>query len=253
MKRAALRRVGRIDLIDLQAISDSLGRDFIPHPFVMTTPSRFDSYQEYQTYLAAIGHRLTDGDLRDAQQWVTSYVDADIRVECVVSIVGSSRGRLLAHRRGQLGFLAVQNDEHHCVDIYAVPPYELGPAIAGSLALTQPGRHSAIVIPGLTRTPPRDTEADSAVLQRDSGPGPASVARSRVTRYTRVQSRWQPARDWGFDRGKDTVACVAISDDGDYIYAPGFERLTPMTAASLRDRIDALIADDVVSLRESRS
>lgn len=255
MKRAALRRVGRIDLIDLQAITDSLGRDFLPHPFVVLKPSRFPSQQEYSSYVEAIPERLAQGDLRDLKQWITSYVEADIRVECVVSIVGSPRGRLLAHRQGQLGFVAAQDSADHVVDVYAVPPFDLGPAVAGSLALSQPGMHSKIVIPGLVRETATARVNDGLqppVLQRDGWRGPLSVPRSQVARYTRVQSRYLPARDWGFDRTKNTVACVTIKDDGDYIYAPKFEYLTPMTRQSLADRIDDLIAEDVARLRNLR-
>jgi hypothetical protein len=255
MKQAALRRVGRIDLIDLQAISDSLGRDFLPHPFVVLQPSRFSSQQEYSSYVAAIPERLAKGDLREVKQWVTSYVEADIRVECVVSIVGSPRGRLLAHRQGQLGFVAAQDSADHVVDVYAVAPFDLGPAIAGSLALSKPGMHAKIVIPGLVREASAASGKDGLdprILQRDGGRRPLSAPRSSVARYTRIQSRCQPARDWGFDRNKSTVACVTIKDDGDYIYAPEFEYLTPMTRQSLAGRIDDLIAEDVARLRNLR-
>ncbi|QPI36534.1 hypothetical protein I2456_18895 [Mycobacterium kubicae] len=248
-----MSRIGQIDLVDVQAISDSLGRDFLPHPFVVSQPSRFDSYQEYEDYLAAIHGRLAGGDLVNFDQWVTSYVHADIRVECVVSIVGAPRGRLLAHRRGPLGFLAVQNSEDHVVDVYAVSPYDLGLAIAGSLALTNAGTTPRIVIPGLVRRPHgASAEEDLAVLRRESNAGPVSIPRSHVARYARIQSRWQPARDWGFDRTKKTVAYVCIKDDGDYIYAPGFDYLTPMTLSSLHNRLDEMIAEDVTRLRDSR-
>lgn len=256
MKRAALSRVGRLELVDLQAISDKLGRDFLPHPFVVLQPSRFGSYQEYESYLAAVPGRLEGGDLQDFAPWITSYINADIRVECVVSIVGARRGRMMAHRRGQSGFVAAQNDEEHCVDVFAVAPYELGPAVAGSLALTQPGKHSAIVIPGLVR-PPAEPKADKdeapVIMSRDITRGRVSIARSHVLRLARIQSHWQPARDWGFDRSKSTVSCVNVSDDGDYIYAPDFDYLTPMTMDNLADRIDAMIAEDVARLRQSRS
>ncbi|WP_065160401.1 ESX secretion-associated protein EspG [Mycobacterium asiaticum] len=254
MKRAALSRVGRIDLVDLQAISESLGRDFLPHPFVVPEPSRFDSYQEYEAYVAAVPERLAHGDLREFNQWLTSYVNSDIRVECVVSIVGAPRGRLLAHRHGQTGFLAAQNSAEQCIEVYRVSPYELGSAITGSLALTKPGTHSRIAIPDLVRVSPRDGghDAVSTVLQRDSGRRNISIPRSELSRYTRVQSRCQPARDWGFDRRKNTAACVTIKNDGDYIYAPNFEYLTPMTPQLLSERIDALIAEDVASLRSLR-
>ncbi|KQH79201.1 hypothetical protein AO501_14105 [Mycobacterium gordonae] len=255
MKRPALSPVGSIDLVDLQAVSDSLGRDFIPHPFVVLRQSRFGSYQQYQDYVAAIPERIARGDLRSISRWVASYQEADLRVECVVSIVGSQRGRIMAHRRDQLGFIAAQNYENDCVDIFEVSPYELGAVIAGSLALTQPGTHPKVVIPGLVRQPfpaGGGSDSDSSVVQRDSRTGRVSVPRNKVTRYTRIQSRWRPARDWGFDRRKTTVATVAVSNDGDYIYSPGFDYLTPTTMQNLGSRIDAAIAEDVADLRESR-
>ncbi|OBJ52924.1 hypothetical protein [Mycobacterium sp. 1423905.2] len=253
MKRAALSRVGRIDLVDVQAISDNLGRDFIPHPFVVSQPSPFDSYQEYENYLAAIPERLARGDLSAFDQWITSYLHAEIRVECVVSMVGAPRGRLLAHRRGPLGFLAVQDSKDHVVEVYTVSAYDLGLAIAGSIALTNPGTHSRIIIPDLVRPPHGASAADDfAVLRRERNAGSVSIPRSHVVRYTRIQSRWQPAREWGFDRSKKTVGYVCIKDDGDYIYAPGFDYLTPMTLSGLHNRVDELIAEDVTRLRHSR-
>lgn len=256
MKRAALDYVGRLDLVDLQALSDSVGREFLPHPFVQQRPTRFANYEEYAAHRAAAPGRLRDGDLSDFNAWFTGCLNADIRVECVVSIVGAPRGRLLAHRRGESGFLAAQRSEDHAVDIYTVSPYDLGLAIVGALALTQPGKHPKIVIPEFVRQPtPSVGEEDSGFtirqldLQSDAKP----VPRTDVKRYTRIQSRWQPARDWGFDRTKDLAVYVAIDDDGDYLYAPKFHYLTTMTARNLADRIDSLIADDVANVREFRS
>lgn len=254
MKQVALNHVGRLDLVDLQALSDSIGRDFMPHPFVQFRPTRFADYDEYAAYTAAAPDRLSHGDLREFNQWFSSYLNADLRVECVVSIVDAPRGRILAHRRGELGFIAAQRTTDHVIDVYTVLPYDLGPAIAGSLALTRPGRQAKIVIPEFVRHPATgaDDDAELAIREQVVGSEAVSVPRSAVTRYTRVQSRWQQARDWGFDRDKDVVVCVAIDDDGDYIYAPGFHHLTPMTGQNLSDRIDALIAEDVARLRESR-
>lgn len=253
MKQATLTRVGSISLVDLQAICHSVGRDFIPHPFVLTRPSGIEILDEYLAYTAAIPERLRDGDLHDIGQWFRSYVDADIRVECVVSIVGAPRGRILAHRQGQLGFIAAQRSEDHVVEIYAVAPYDLGPAIAGSLKLTQPGRHPKAQIPEFLRQPSApDSDDGFAIRHRDHRSNTVSLPRAKVLRYTRIQSRWQIARDWGFDRDKDLVVYVAIEGDGDYIYEPGFEYLTPMNQRDLSRRIDVLIAADVARLRTLR-
>ncbi|WP_205874003.1 ESX secretion-associated protein EspG [Mycobacterium camsae] len=253
MKHVALNRVGSIDLVDLQAISDSTGRDFLPFPFAQLRPTRFASFQEYASHAAAAPERLRHGDLRDFHLWFTTYLNADIRVESVVSIVGAPRGRILAHRCGQSGFIAAQRSEDHVIDIYAVPPFDLGPAITSALALTGPGRHPKIVIPEFVRTKSRgDDSREVSVRSTEASSDALSVPRSKVLRYTRIQSRWQPARDWGFDRSKDVLVYVAIGDDGDYIYSPKFVYLTPMTAGNLSERIDQLIADDIARLRAQR-
>lgn len=254
VKRAALTRVGRLDLIDLQALCDSYGREFLPHPFAHLRSSPFACYHEYAAHRTAVRDRLSEGDLSELNPWFSSYLDADIRVECVVSTVGAPRGRLLAHRRGQLGFIAAQRPDEHLIEVYTVLPYELGPAIAGALTLTQPGKHARIAIPHFLRraaSSPGDDE-DVRVQYRDLDSEAVSVAPAQVTRCTRVQSHWKPARDWGFDHTKNAVVWVTTKDDGDYIYTPNFEFLTPMTARGLTVRIDELIAQDIDQARQSQ-
>lgn len=257
MKRVALNQVGRLDLIDLQAISDSYGREFMPHPFVHLRSSPFASYQEYEVHKIAVRDRLCRGDLSDFNRWFSTYLDADIRVECVVSSVVAPRGRLLAHRRGQHGFIAAQRPDDHVVEVYAVSPYEIGPAITEALTLTTPGRHAKIAIPDFVRRTVQPSSFDVneivPLVHRDRHTDTVSVPRSQVTRCVRVQSHWGPAREWGFSHSKKAVVCVAVEGDGDYLYTQSFEFLTPMTAHSLTSRINDLIAEDVAQVRRSQS
>ena len=48
--RADLHQIGSIDLTDLDILSKSYGRDFLPYPFMLTRPSRFSTRNEYVNY-----------------------------------------------------------------------------------------------------------------------------------------------------------------------------------------------------------
>ena len=252
-ERVALNRAGSIEVAGVAALSESYGRDFMPHPFAHTRSSEFAGLDDYTAYVTATLDRINHGDLRALKQWFVAYVNADIRVECAVENPGAPRGRLMAHRCGDAGYLAVQQPDADIVEVYTVSPYQLGAAIAGSLELTTPGKHQKIVIPEFAGRRTSDAEAPVTRQHRvDTVNEEINVPYAEMTRYARVQSHWQPARDWGFDRGKNAVVCVRIGDDGEYIYAPGFAHLTPMTARVLARRIDELIAEDVAAVRQAR-
>lgn len=257
VERVALKRAGSIEVAGLTALSESHGRDFMPHPFAHTRPSEFANLDEYNAHAAEVLDRINNGDLRALKHWFASYVDADIRVECAVENPGAPRGRLVAHRRDESGYLAVQQPDADVVDVYTVSPYQLGAAIAGSMQLSGPGKNAKIVIPEFARRPEgagddEDTADRVAIQHRVEIRETVNVPYAEMTRYARVQSHWQPARAWGFDRGKNAVVWVRIGDDGEYIYAPGFTHLTPMTARGLARRIDELIAEDVAAVRAAR-
>lgn len=247
-----LKRLGRIDLADLNIINEYLGREFLPFPLVPTLPNRFAYYDEYAAHAASVPDRFNHGDLMVLKKWFATFSDADLRVECRVQYFGGDipSERMLAHRCDQLGFLAIQQPDD-IVEIFTLSPYDLGPAIAASVDLTNPGAHTAVVIPEFVPLSLRD-RADDGPDQHRVSRAPIAVPKAEVRAYATVQSHRRPARDWGVDQETDAVVWVRVADDGEYIYVAGYESAKPMTRQSLRDRIDQLIAADVTFLRRSR-
>lgn len=253
MDPATLNQIGTIKVVGVDALSESHGREFMPHPLAHTRSSPFANLDEYAVYAAEVVDRVVHGDLGGFRQWFSSYVKADLRVECTVDTAGGRRGRIVAHRSDQSGFLAAQQADDDLVDVYTLSPYEIGAAITACSPLTAPGKRSKLTIPDFGHGPGGGTETDAVAVRAQIDPLDGLVVpRSEVTVFARVQSRWQPARDYGFDPSKKAVVWVQISDDGDYIYVPGFTHLTPMSARTLADRIDELIAEDVAAIRQSR-
>lgn len=253
--RVSLKRIGQLELVGLDALTETSGLEYMPHPFAHTRSSPFSGMDEYTRYANALVDRVHHGELRDLGKWFASYRAADLRVECLISRAkGAAPQRLMAHRRADAGYLAAQQPDEDVLDVYALSPFELGAAIAGSVELSNPGTRSKIVIPELAgRRPGRQEGADSVPLRSDSvtNPDEEVVPSAQITAFARVQSRWQPAREWGFDRQKKAVVWVHVEDDGDYIYAPGFTHLTPLTTRGLSRRIDQLIAEDIAALTEA--
>lgn len=254
--KAALHKVGGIDLTDLDIISRSYGRDFLPYPFRLTRPNRFTTLNEFREYAISVPDRFNHGDLRTFRRWAASYAHAEIRVECHVQYIPDTTPsvRVVANRVGDLGYLARQRPDEDVVDVYQVSPYDLGRAIADSVELTQPGGLPEIVIPEYT--PPADnadtTEGFTLKDVADTTTA-TEVRRASVTAFGTVQSHWRPTRRWGLDRGKNTAVWVRIKDDGEYLYAADAYVAKPMTTPVLVERTDALIAEDVAALREFRS
>lgn len=257
MSSVALKRVGRIGLNDLAAISEFSGRDFLPYPFVFRRPVEGDSYDNAVT----APDRFKHGDLQLFKPWFTTYMSADIRVECEVRHLGgvdTPKQRIMAHRSGQSGFIATQSGDDP-VEVFALSPFELGPAVAGTAALTKPGKNPRIVIPEyVPPAAPRtrgDTEVGALAPLNRTGVFSydyTKVPETAVTMYATAQSHWQPARNWGLDRYKRAIAWVGIKGDGDYIYTPDNSHATPLNARILSERINQLIAEDVLALRAFR-
>lgn len=256
-ERIALNSVGEVTVLGLEAISESYGRDFMPHPFTHTQPSPFRNFDEYAESAADTVDRFNHGDLQVLGQWFTSYMRADIRVECVSDAAGQKRMRLVAHRSDQLGFFAAQLPDKDLVKVYSLSPYDLGAAIVAWVSTTQPGKHPQLRVPGLTRqslAPHGNDSPGVSVRQRAAvSPGTGSaVPETAMVKFTLVQSHWQPPRDWGFDHRKNAVVWVQFEDDGDYLYRPERGYFQPVTAAALRRRVDEHIAADVAVIRENR-
>lgn len=248
----SLQRLGRIEVRDLRVISEYLGRDFLPFPLIPTVPHRFADLGAYRDYARTVPDRFKHGDLAVFGKWFATYAEADIRVECRVQHfpADTPSTRLLAHRSGELGFLAEQQADD-VVDMFTLSAYDLGPAVAGTVELTNPGTRPGIVIPEYVPQALRGRATTDS--DRTWGVGaPVSVSKDAVIAYGTVQSHCRPARTWGLDQDKDAVVWVRLRDDGDYIYASGYRSATPMSRRDLSGRIDELIAADVASLRLSR-
>lgn len=253
--RTDLHQIGSIDLLDLDIISRSYGRDFLPYPFMLTRSSKFVSEKDFRDYATSVPDRFNHGDLRVFRRWAAAYAYSDIRVECRVQYIASDTPsiRIVAHRVGELGYLATQRADEDVVDVFEVPPLDLSRAIVESIDLVKPGDRSDIVIPEYLGSP-ETTEAseDFTIREEDDAANGTEIRRADVTAFGTVQSHWRPTRRWGFDRGKEAAIWVRIRDDGEYLYAKDFSRARPMRDATLAERIDALIAEDVKVVRNFR-
>lgn len=249
-----LTRLGSIDVLDIEVISRYLGREFAPFPFTGTRPHRFTAGADYTSYARGLPDRFNHGDLRIFRSWFDAHMNADIRVECRVQFIPADTPfvRVTGHRLGQTGFLAVQRPDIDVVDVYTVSPYDLGAAIAGLAELTEPGSHANIVIPEYIPQSLRDDTNPQRVALGPLAKGVLVIPSARVSAYATVQSHRHPARTWGVDQDSDAVVWVRISDDGEYIYVPGFHQAIPMTRRLLAERVDRLIAADVAVLRGFR-
>jgi hypothetical protein len=248
-------QVGTLDLLDLNAISEFYGSDFLPYPFMFTQGPRFATRDEAATYAGAVPDRLLHGDLNCFLECVAAYDAADIRVECRVQHIPADTPslRLIAYRAGHLGFFASQRADVDLIDVYTLSPYDLSLAIADAVSLTQPGMHNAIVIPEyVPRGKAEYDRGDFVVHHRLASHAGVTVPASEITVYATVQSHWRPTRKWGLDRGKRALVWVRVNDDGEYMYVADQSCATPMTGSLLREEIDRLIADDVAVLREFR-
>ncbi|WAJ46369.1 hypothetical protein OK015_07845 [Mycobacterium sp. Aquia_216] len=248
-------QLGTLDLLDLNAISEFYGSDFLPYPFMFTQGPRFATRDEATAYAGAVPDRFLHGDLNSFMECVAAYDAADIRVECRVQYIPADTPslRLIAYRAGHLGFFASQRPDADLIDVYTLSPYDLGPAIADAVTLTQPGMHNAIVIPEYVPRGKAEYDREDFVVQhRLASETGVSVPANEVTVYATVQSHWRPTRRWGLDRGKRALVWVRVNEDGEYLYAADQSHARPMTRPALRDEIDRLIADDIAILREFR-
>ncbi|BDB40896.1 MULTISPECIES: ESX secretion-associated protein EspG [Mycobacterium] len=265
MPAVSREHIGGIDISDLARICDVLGLDGLPYPFAETGRPGLQVSNPPEPH--RFSDRPADGDLRGFHRWIQAYTRADIWVECRVLYRATEAGdipdtRISALRADQLGFCAVQRPDLDVVDVYELAPYDLGAAIANSVPLIGPGRHSQITIPKYVDYFADSTTADADTADDDytfsvlepvtSRSATVTVPDAGVAAVGTIQSHWEPARSWGMDWAKSLVAWVQISDDGDYVYVPDFSHAVPATERKLADRIDDLIAADVAVLRRRR-
>ena len=238
-----MRRVGDLDLSELAAVRRSRGHDELPYPFAHTRKGAHRA--DHQPNVS--------GELSD---WVDAYLTAEVWVSCRVhhSDPTSADGRLLAYLSGTTAYLASQRDTEDVVDVSSLASADLGAAVADSIGLTGPGRREQIVIPGYVGyfTAQAATEFDcddyDHPVRISAGEAPHAdvrlVADDDVTALATIESRWQPPRNWGTEWTGNTLACVQIGEDGDYLYTPDFAYAVPVSRQALGNRIGALIARD---------
>ncbi|BBY84641.1 ESX secretion-associated protein EspG [Mycolicibacterium tokaiense] len=252
---AARREIGSLDLLDLLLINQRHGSDSLPYPFMLTRPTRFEFVDEMAGYAAQLPERLHSGDLGPYARCLEAWARADVTVAGHVQYIPADTPsiRVLAFRTGQAGYLLQQRAEADLADVYAVSPFELGAAVANAVCLEQPGRHRRITIPEYATAPTAFMNNDHVVVRHEvfatSG---VEVSASRMSAYGKVQSTWRPPGEWGIDPGKESLTWMRIRDDGDYLGVPDHSGGIPLTVALLCERIDALIADDIETLRENR-
>ena len=253
--------VGALDLLDLQLLNERYGRDSLPYPFMSTRPSRFEFVDEVAKYAARLPDRLRSGDLSVFARCLDAWSHADVTVAGHVQYIPADipSVRALAFRTGQAGYLLQQRADADAdaaadvVDVYTVSPYELGAAITTAMSLDRPGRHPRIVIPEYVASRPTVVDTDEVVVRDEvSTMSGVQVSASQLSAYARVQSNWQPVREWGIDARKESLTWMRLQDDGDYLGAPDRSSGIPLTRALLRERIDGLIAADIELLYESR-
>lgn len=142
----SLKHVGSVALNDLIGMCGESG-DGVPYP--LWRPERQPYWGELAQASVPFAERV-DADFGHLREWVKTYREADIWVECRLKPFAPeiSTVRLIAHRAGDAGFVAVQRPTAEVVDVYTLSPLDIGAAIAGLTGLAQPGRRSAICIPG---------------------------------------------------------------------------------------------------------
>jgi hypothetical protein len=256
MSRVLSGQVGTLPLFDLDAIARFFGRDFLPYPFMFTRRTDFANRDEALAYANAVPDRYNHGDLNVFMDSVAAYHEADIRVECHVQYVPPDipSMRVVAYRSDELGFFASQRPDADVIDVFTVSPYDLSAAICEAVPVTQPGQHPKIVVPEyLPRDGAEFDHGDFSVRHSSASSDEVTIAGSDVAVYATIQSHWRPMRQWGRDPSKPYLVWIRVRDDGEYLYEPDRLSAKPMTPAALRTRIDELIAEDIVLLREFRS
>lgn len=259
-----LSRIGEITVDDLSALCHHVHGDQLPYPFTGGT----DAITEVTADL--LEDRLRDGDLAVFRPWLAAYQSADIWVASRTHPggVGGTERQILAYRAGEAGYLALRYASE-TVAVHSLSALALGPAIAQLSGLAHPGAHARVTVPkyvgyfagidpaGRAAAAEYEDEDDISVTVA-AAPGPAPtrstvLADAAITGVTTVQSTWRPPRRWGIDWSRSAVVWISVDNDGDYIYAPDYTVATPLDTATLADRVNRLIAEDVRALRHSRS
>lgn len=248
-----------VAVVDLEAACELFGWQTLPYPLGRSRPVG-------SVWLATrvgqpIEDRLARGDLPGVRDWVEALVRADVCVECRVHHLDGRTLDVRVHglRSGGSGFVAVQGrdrDGVDIVDIHPVAPQALAGAIVESAKLVGAGVHPRIAVAGggspLPQMPDAVEEYDDLgfpLPRADPDELPARVLdSSEVVLTGTLQTRNQPAPQWGTDPQRRMLQWVQVAGDGDYIY--GFDgQAEPLSPEMLRGFLEGFIADDMEAAR----
>lgn len=254
--------VGTVAVVDLEAAFALYGRDMLPYPLGRSRP--VGSVWLLTRDVEPIDDRLHTGDLRDIRGWVEALVRPDVCVECRVSHPDEDTVDLRLHavRAEGAAFIAVQRPDPDVVDsvtVYSVAPEPLGAVIADAVGLVGAGGHHRIAVSTSSdelsaSVESFDDEYDDfgfpVAHHRQDEPAVPTVDERQIVASGTLQSRHEPAGEWGIDSGRPILQWVQIRDDGDYLYKPGDVGFAePLDAVMLRDCINGFIADDLAIMR----
>lgn len=237
--------VATVAVVDLESACELYGRDTLPYPLGRSRP--VGSVWLLTRDVGSLDARMNDGDLRGVRDWAQALVRADVCVECRVRFPGEATPDLRLHgvRSGGSGYVAVQgsdDDGVDVVDIYSVSPDMLGPAITETAGLIGAGVHPRIA---LVESPPREMDSDLDFLTGHDESA-AGVARNDVVATGTLQTRRDPATQWGVDPGRPILEWVQIRGDGDYLLEPGdADHAEPLDVTMLTTYVDGFIAEDL--------
>ncbi len=230
---------GTVAMVDLEAACALYGLDSLPFPLGRSRP--VGSVWLATRDVRPIDERLSD-DLRGVRAWVETLVQSDVCVECRVRCSGGDTPDLRMHglRSGGSAFVAVQRGDRgvDVVDLYAVSPEMMGPAIVESVGLVGAGAHPRIkVATSGEPSPDASHESDLDFL----APPPSDVT------VPRVDFRDVLATGTVQVRGGSAVSVlqwVQIRDDGDYVFDSGdAENAEPVDVETLTAYLNGMIAD----------
>lgn len=266
MAQPPRRHIGRITTTDLSALCTAHGLDGLPYPFAPTPPNDL-THRDSAGTATETAQQSDNGALRD---WIQDYLSADIWVTSRThhSEPDTPDHRILAHRAGDIGYLAIQSADDS-IEIHTLNAHDLGPAVAHQVRLTQPGQHRQVVVnryidyftqPAANRFDDLDCDLDDpaftvSVQVRTTPPQQQrhpTISDDDITAVTTIQSRWQPARTWGTDWSQTAIVLITATDDGDYVYTADYTHATPTDHQTLTARINQLITEDITAIRHHR-
>lgn len=230
---------GTVAVVDLEAACALYSFDSLPFPLGRSRP--VGSVWLATRNVRPIDERLKD-ELHGVRAWVETLVRSDFCVECRVRLSAEDTPDLRMHglRSGESALVAVQGSDRgvDVVDLYAVSPEMMGPAIVESVGLVGAGAHPHIKV-ATSGEPSPDASHESDLDFLASPPSDATVLRVGVRDVVAtgmMQVRSGPELS--------ILQWVQIRDDGDYVFDSGdAENAEPVDVETLTAYLNGMIAD----------